>query len=247
MVTNQLNLKQNELDSHSLGLDFVELFDVLWRGKLIIFTLVVLMAVMAAIFATSQPKVYRANATFVVSSTFYDIEGIKEPELSSDFLASRSLKDIIASTAKIDKKDIAQLGLSFDIRSKIISASKSSQSPDDAFHTLVNVSNSLNQALKNSELDKVDVGLKAIDSVEQFGNLSNVENSLATIYSQLLYKKAILLSPKSKLIKIVTAPSKPHSHVKPKRALLIIGGAILGAIIGVAIVLIRFAFRKEQE
>lgn len=40
---------------------------------------------------------------------------------------------------------------------------------------------------------------------------------------------------------------KPISRDKPKRTLIVILGTLLGGTLGVAIVLIRFAFRREQD
>ncbi len=45
--------------------------------------------------------------------------------------------------------------------------------------------------------------------------------------------------------KILEDAEQPISRDKPKRALVAILGTLLGAMLGVAIVLIRFAFRKN--
>ncbi|WP_422836543.1 GNVR domain-containing protein [Aliivibrio finisterrensis] len=81
--------------------------------------------------------------------------------------------------------------------------------------------------------------IKTTDSVAVKGVLS--ENA-----AQQLFKIALLKSPSTELIHVIQEPVKATSHIKPKRALIVVLGTLLGGMLGVAIVLVRFAFRKEE-
>ncbi|MBF4242170.1 GNVR domain-containing protein, partial [Vibrio anguillarum] len=41
-------------------------------------------------------------------------------------------------------------------------------------------------------------------------------------------------------------PEQPLTRDKPKRTLIVVLGGMLGGMLGVAMVLVRFAFRKEE-
>nr|WP_275660901.1 GNVR domain-containing protein [Vibrio brasiliensis] len=102
-----------------------------------------------------------------------------------------------------------------------------------------------NQTLKTSELDKVNVLIEAL--VSQSQNTSDkTKDYIDELLAQQLFKKALLENPNSKLVRQINEPVKPTSHIKPKRALIIALGTLLGGMLGVAIVLVRFAFRRKD-
>ncbi|EKO3663864.1 LPS O-antigen length regulator, partial [Vibrio metschnikovii] len=49
------------------------------------------------------------------------------------------------------------------------------------------------------------------------------------------------------VFKVVDPAVVPELKDKPKRALIVVLGTLLGGMLGVAIVLVRFAFRKEED
>ncbi len=73
-----------------------------------------------------------------------------------------------------------------------------------------------------------------------------MQDVFAEKYAQQLYKIALLKNPNTELIQVIQQPVKATSHIKPKRALIVVLGTLLGGMLGVAIVLVRFAFRKED-
>lgn len=107
--------------------------------------------------------------------------------------------------------------------------------------------NRLNPILKKLELSKVATAVNSVSSLNELNSAEQVKSSLSEIYAQQLYKKAVLENPDSQVVQVVSPPVKPTSHIKPKRPLIIVLGVLLGCMLGGAIVLIRFAFRKDQE
>ncbi|MGR6832876.1 GNVR domain-containing protein [Aliivibrio wodanis] len=69
---------------------------------------------------------------------------------------------------------------------------------------------------------------------------------LAEKNAQQLYKIALLKIPNTELVNVIQEPVKATNHIKPKRALIIVLGTLLGGMLGVVIVLVRFAFREKS-
>ncbi|MCG9723807.1 Wzz/FepE/Etk N-terminal domain-containing protein [Vibrio brasiliensis] len=226
-------------------IDLRELFKVLWSGKWVITTLTVLFAVAAVVFALKQPNIYQSQTSFVVENSFYGTEGVSEPSFTPQFFTGGELRNLVVLGESDDKSKLNGVSVSYDKRNKSISISKASLEPQTAFDGVMLFSRVFNQTLKTSELDKVNVLIEAL--VSQSQNTSDkTKDYIDELLAQQLFKKALLENPNSKLVRQINEPVKPTSHIKPKRALIIALGTLLGGMLGVAIVLVRFAFRRKD-
>ncbi|NOH54503.1 LPS chain length-determining protein [Vibrio coralliilyticus] len=103
------------------------------------------------------------------------------------------------------------------------------------------------------ELFGIDMGSKAlaakIEALNSIKNLSVIEPRLQQINAklQMLNTLEIDRSIDFQTFRFLENVEQPITRDKPKRALIAISGALLGGMLGVVIVLIRFAFRREQD
>ncbi|MEZ9660693.1 MULTISPECIES: LPS O-antigen chain length determinant protein WzzB [unclassified Vibrio] len=102
------------------------------------------------------------------------------------------------------------------------------------------------------ELFSIDLGAKGLDAkvkaLESVKNLSVIEPRLQQINAKLdmLNNLEIDRNVEFQTFRYLENVEQPITRDKPKRALIVVLGTLLGGMLGVAIVLIRFAFRKED-
>lgn len=227
-------------------IDLLDLFKVLWQGKRVVLITTALFAIGAAVFAFSQPNIYQAQASFVLNNNIYGLENSGNLGLSPSILTGNQIKGLIASQVEADESFLRGINIAFDKREQLITVSKTSVSPDEAFQSVELVYLNLNAILKQVMLAGVSSAVDSAASLENAHLSGKVHESVAEIYVQQLYKKAVLENTSSELIQVVSPPVKATSHIKPKRALICVLGTLLGGMLGVAMVLIRFAFRKDD-
>ncbi|MBY7946256.1 LPS chain length-determining protein [Vibrio fluvialis] len=108
------------------------------------------------------------------------------------------------------------------------------------------------QSNNGSEIFSIDMGTKALSEkvkvLESIKNLSVIEPRLQQIDAKLdmLNNLHIDRNVKFQTFRFLENVEQPVSRDKPKRALIVVLGTLLGGMFGIAIVLIRFAFRKES-
>ncbi|EGZ6890438.1 LPS chain length-determining protein [Vibrio cholerae] len=111
------------------------------------------------------------------------------------------------------------------------------------------------QNLGEQELFAINIGSRAlkakVDALKSIKDLSVFEPRLAILQSKLSQFDLETLSAEAKWsvngFYYLDQPEQPLTRDKPKRALIVVLGALLGVMLGVAIVLVRFAFRSEEE
>ncbi|MBJ6948729.1 LPS O-antigen chain length determinant protein WzzB [Vibrio cholerae] len=111
------------------------------------------------------------------------------------------------------------------------------------------------QNLGEQELFAINIGSRAlkakVDALKSIKDLSVFEPRLAILQSKLSQFDLETLSAEAKWsvngFYYLDQPEQPLTRDKPKRALIVVLGALLGGMLGVAIVLMRFAFRSEEE
>ncbi len=111
------------------------------------------------------------------------------------------------------------------------------------------------QNLGEQELFAINIGSRAlkakVDALKSIKDLSVFEPRLAILQSKLSQFDLETLSAETKWsvngFYYLDQPEQPLTRDKPKRALIVVFGGLLGGILGVAIVLVRFAFRSEEE
>jgi LPS O-antigen subunit length determinant protein (WzzB/FepE family) len=108
------------------------------------------------------------------------------------------------------------------------------------------------QTGNESELFSIDLGAKGLDAkvkaLESVKNLSVIEPRLQQINAKLDMLKNLEIDRNAEFqtFRYIENVEQPITRDKPKRALIVVLGTLLGGMLGVAIVLIRFAFRKTD-
>lgn len=109
------------------------------------------------------------------------------------------------------------------------------------------------QTNSSNEIFGIDLGTKALEAkvkaLKSVKNLSVVEPRLQQINAKLdmLENLKIDRSIQFQTFRFLENVEQPITRDKPKRALIAILGTLLGGMLGVAIVLVRFAFRREED
>lgn len=105
----------------------------------------------------------------------------------------------------------------------------------------------------DSEIFAIDMGTKALEAkvaaLQSVKNLSVVEPRLQQINAKLdmLANLKVDRNIQFTTFRYLEDIEAPISRDKPKRALIAVLGTLLGGMLGVAIVLVRFAFRREDD
>ncbi|MEO9494293.1 MAG: Wzz/FepE/Etk N-terminal domain-containing protein [Vibrio splendidus] len=108
------------------------------------------------------------------------------------------------------------------------------------------------QAGNEKELFSIHLGAKGLDAkvkaLESVKNLSVIEPRLQQMNAKLEMLKNLEIdrSVDFQTFRYLENVEQPITRDKPKRALIMVFGTLIGGVLGVAIVLIRFAFRKED-
>lgn len=109
------------------------------------------------------------------------------------------------------------------------------------------------QSYNDKEIFSIDLGTKALEAkikaLNSVKNLSVIEPRLQQIDAKLemLSNLKIDRNVQFKTFRFLENVEQPISRDKPKRPLIAVLGTLLGGMLGVAIVLVRFAFRKEED
>ncbi|WP_337911280.1 LPS O-antigen chain length determinant protein WzzB [Vibrio cholerae] len=110
------------------------------------------------------------------------------------------------------------------------------------------------QNLGEQELFSINIGSRAlkakVDALKSIKDLSVFEPRLAILQSKLSQIDLETLSAEAKWsvngFYYLDQPEQPLTRDKPKRALIVVLGGMLGGMLGVAMVLVRFAFRRDD-
>ncbi len=116
----------------------------------------------------------------------------------------------------------------------------------------------INQPLQNlgqQDIFAINIGSRAlkakVDALKSIKDLSVFEPRLAILQSKLSQLNVDALSAEAQWsvngFYYLDQPEQPLTRDKPKRALIVVLGTLLGGMLGGAIVLMRFAFRREEE
>lgn len=110
------------------------------------------------------------------------------------------------------------------------------------------------QNLGEQELFAINIGSRAlkakVDALKSIKDLSVFEPRLAILQSKLSQLDLETFSSEAKWsvsgFYYLDQPEQPLTRDKPKRALIVVLGGMLGGMLGVAMVLVRFAFRRDD-
>lgn len=109
------------------------------------------------------------------------------------------------------------------------------------------------QGSNDNEIFSIDLGTKGlaakVNVLKSIANLSVIEPRLQQIDAKLAMLEELKIDRNIQFqtFRFLENVEQPISRDKPKRPLIAVLGILLGGMFGVAIVLIRFAFRKESK
>ncbi|MEZ9482525.1 LPS O-antigen chain length determinant protein WzzB [Vibrio splendidus] len=108
------------------------------------------------------------------------------------------------------------------------------------------------QTGNDKEIFSIDLGAKGLEAkvqaLKSVKNLSVIEPRIQQIDAKLEMLRSLEINRKVdfQTFRFLENVEQPITRDKPKRAMIVIIGALFGGIFGVAIVIIRFAFREEN-
>ena len=235
-------------------IDIRELLKVLWHGKLVVIAVTLLFSICAFIFVYNQPSIYQSKSLFSIDDSFFGFTHLPIRVFCGDALKELVQSEVNGNVSKLEditvtckrRNDDTSISTDKDIQDILISIDKKSQAAQTAYEGVVLFSNALNQALKKYELDRVNISIKALTN-QSLNIPQKSKDFLDEMLAQELFKKSVLENSHSKLVWQIQKPIMPTSHIKPKRIRIVVLGMLLGGMLGVAIVLVRFTFSREND
>ncbi|KKA44094.1 Wzz/FepE/Etk N-terminal domain-containing protein [Salinivibrio sp. KP-1] len=230
------------------GIDLRDLFVALWQGKYWIVGLSILFMLVAAVYAMTQPNVYRAQATI---SAVVDPYSLSDKESERLVFVNRELEVDLFSQAVTERLS-ALAGQPVSVKHEVargdeaISLSAEGTDPEQVYQQVNSVAQFANQAYKAHLSEKLKHSVDVLKLEVRNTSSATISASLNDYIAQQTYKLAMLKHPSTELIQVVTSAIEPTSPIKPKRKLITALGFFLGGMLGVAIVLVRFAFKRED-
>ena len=237
-------------------IDLFELFQVLWGGKWIISTFVVLAFLLGGGFILVKDKVYESKVVYSIDTIppfygggkassdfqkkFYSIDVFKEWKKNND--NTSLVFDDFSTTEVIDgfvlsKDKHDTLAVLNDSASILV---KSNQLP--ILNDFYNYAEYINLLLKDEYVSRANDELKIIET--RFKDLSSAESSIIqTVLSIYRYIASAENGDNVLSIERPTAPKK----VAPKSSLILALSLVLGGFIGAAYVLIMNAIKTRRE
>lgn len=237
-------------------IDLFELFQVLWVGKWLISTFVVLAFLLGGGFILSKDKVYESKLVYSIDTIppfygdgkassdfqkkFYSIDVFKEWKKNKD--NTSLVFDDFSKTVVIDgfvmtKGENEPLAVIKDSASILV---KSNQLP--ILNDFYNYAEYINLLLKDEYVSRANDELKIIET--RFKDLSSAESSI--IQTVLSIDRYIASAEKGDNVLSIERPSAPKK-VAPKSSLILALSLVLGGFIGAAYVLMMNAIKTRRE
>jgi len=228
-------------------IDLRELIGVLWRGKWTILLVTMASCIGAVTYAQSKPNLYTSTSSIIPNYAMMTGSFSKTVSMLLSPPYFILLKEEISSKSNLNSSTLKGVSLSVNKTTKVISLSETSLSASKAYNNVAVITNNLNQAVKALELSDVQIKLDSIAPLLSGTSVNGTKKAISEIYAELLYHKATLENPKTKLIQVLSNPVKATSHVQPNRMRIVLLGLMLGLALSIAFILVRFYFRKVNE
>ena len=237
-------------------IDLFELFQVLWNGKWLISTFVVLAFLLGGGFILSEDKVYESEVVYSIDTIppfysankastdfqkkFYSIDVFKEWKKNNDNI-SLVFEDF-SKTEVIDgfvlsKDEGATLAVIKDSAPILV---KSNQLP--ILNDFYNYAEHINLLLKDEYVSRSNDELKIIET--RFKDLSSAESNV--VQTVLSIDRYITSAENGDNVLSIERPSVPKK-VAPKSSLILALSLVLGGFMGAAYVLIMNAIKTRRE
>ena len=237
-------------------IDLFELFQVLWGGKWLISTFVVLAFLLGGGFILSKDKAYESKVVYSIDNIppfyndnkastdfqkkFYSIDVFNEWKKNKD--NTSLLFDDFSKTEVLDgfvltKDEDEPLAVIKDSTSILV---KSNQLP--LLNDFYNYAEYINLLLKDEYLSRANDELKIIET--RFKDLSSADSSV--VQTVLSIDRYIVSAENGDNVLSLQPPSVPKK-VAPKSSLILALSLVLGGFIGAAYVLIMNAIKTRRE
>lgn len=105
----------------------------------------------------------------------------------------------------------------------------------------------LNQVMKEKELLESEKNINYLQEQLEQTTIADMQSVFYQLIEDQIKNRMLAEVQDEFVFKIVDPAVVPEEKSKPKRALICVLGTLLGGMLGCAIVLVRFAFRKEQS
>ncbi|WP_077578121.1 MULTISPECIES: Wzz/FepE/Etk N-terminal domain-containing protein [unclassified Salinivibrio] len=233
---------------HDDEIDLRELFAALWQGKWWVIGLSMLCMLVAAAYAFTQPNVYSAQATI---SAVVDPYGLANKENERLVYVNQELEINLFSrsvTERLSALSGQPVNVTHEVArgEEVIKLSAEGTDPAKVYQQVTSVAQFANQAYKAHLSEKLKHSVDVLKAEIRDTSAATISASLSDYAAQQTYKLAMLNHPSTQLIQVVKPATEPTSPIKPKRKLITVLGFLLGGMLGVAIVLVRFAFKRED-
>ncbi|RKF17527.1 hypothetical protein DBZ36_13910 [Alginatibacterium sediminis] len=225
-------------------IDLRELFLAIWKQKWFIMAFSVLFAIGGAIFALKSPNIYESKSELVIAIDPFGLGRDFHESVNEVYLGITSNK--VISIVEHQTEQNLSLNFSLDSRNRKILVSKQGTSANDVYKEVKAYTDNINQiftALKESQLQST---VPSLETTINKQSSQAIQKVLAERYAQQIYKISLLQSPSFELIHLTKEPLQASTHIKPKRALIVVLATLLGVMLSLAIVLVRYAFRKPD-
>lgn len=230
-------------------IDLLDLFKVMWEGKIIILGVTLLSLVVSIFYVSVSPKIYESKGSFMVDPDpygyverhGYSVGGHQVANLTTLFpiLTGDKVKESLKIRALSNSQSFDNnISFSKDIRTGTIVVSSRSTNSELSYNNVSFYLNNINEIFKENELYTTQTKLDSIKELSESSE-TTMKDGLEKVYADLLFKKSILLNPNSHLVYILTRPSKSVFYVKPNRNLIIIFGVLSGFSLGIMMVFFR--------
>lgn len=104
----------------------------------------------------------------------------------------------------------------------------------------------LNKVMKRRELVETQRNIDYLEEQLNNTSIADMQNVFYQLIEEQLKNKMLAEVQDEYVFKVIDPPVVPEEKSKPKRALISIVGCILGGIIGISFIVIRFLFQRER-
>ncbi len=306
----------NNNNNHESEIDFLEIFNILWLGKWLIFTATFLISILGVIYSLSLPNIYQSKALLSpvnpsnsISRSLQNysglagIAGISLPAVvdesnsakaiekihSLSFFENKILPNIFlpdlmalkswnAKTNNIiyDKnvysietnawirdyafpvKQIPSAQESFktfkgdifnateDVKSGFVTISIKHQSPFVAKEWTELVVEEINTFYRNKDKSESEKAISYLNKQIEMTNISEVKQVISELLQEETKKLALIEANEFYVFEYIDPPVVMERKSEPKRSIICILSALLGATFGVILVLIKHYFVKKR-
>lgn len=218
-----------------------EIIFSLWNGKIILLVFVLLFSSVSAFRAYNKPTVYISSSELEVVNDPYSLQELNAPvylDSIQNYLKSATFFAKVANQS-IDSSSLAGLTITKK-ENGILSFSMSSLEKDLPYKVVKLFVDNANAGIKERELGKITLALKAIEGVNTSGLSSEIiESDFLDIKGKLLLKESLLKNSDFELLSLLVSPTTPPAEIKPNKLLSILTGGVLGFVFGTLIILGR--------